>query len=503
MRRTIPPAAMTSAKEERLPRWFCAPEVENRQYKSQRHPNAAGHATPGDIRLGGLRLSHAALPATAQPLLSPLAARSKPGLHRDGRCASCCTRSEDCVAPRWACRKDHCAPAAWARTTQPRERRNAAARCMGPVSPPMKRLGAPRQRNQFSDRTLQRHRHSAAGATYCFGQRFFSGTMVDQHRHATLCQRPRHRAERLRRPALCSPSRTGIEDRQRLAATHFRLMIGPGFAGGINRKWRLNVFQRLACKLRRQRQRVLDHVAPLARRWHGCRTCAPGLRAAATTQCGSQRRWNAPPAPSVSRPAGRARPRISLRALRAGTTAISRHVSRDNSALRQLENLATCTQSASGLRSERAPSRSESRAHSNSAQRSSTSHPICRSGLARRKAAIAGMRVNDVAHGAESHHQEPVRRGDGGAVFARAWESAPAAIRECSPLATSSAPGLQSRQKVGSGMILGIANNLDPSAIGQDLVALGNVLCACSQCPWLARRDESRESGRARLVRQR
>ena len=82
---------------------------------------------------------------------------------------------------------------------------------------------------------------------------------------------------------------------------------------------------------------------------------------------------------------------LPLRALRAGTTAISRHVSSENSALRQLENLATCTQSASGLRSERAANRSESRAHSNSAQRSSTSQPICRSGLARRKAAIAGM----------------------------------------------------------------------------------------------------------------
>ena len=39
-------------------------------------------------------------------------------------------------------------------------------------------------------------------------------------------------------------------------------MIGPGFNGGINRKGRLNVFQRLACKLRRQRQRMLDHVRP-------------------------------------------------------------------------------------------------------------------------------------------------------------------------------------------------------------------------------------------------
>src|ERR1022692_1095550 len=70
---------------------------------------------------------------------------------------------------------------------------------------------------------------------------------------------------------------------------------------------------------------------------------------------------------------------------------ISLHVSRDSSALRQLENLATCTQSASGLRSEGGANRSELRAHSNSAQRSSTSQPIRRSGLARRKAAIAGM----------------------------------------------------------------------------------------------------------------
>src|ERR1017187_2019784 len=65
------------------------------------------------------------------------------------------------------------------------------------------------------------------------------------------------------------------------------------------------------------------HARPretLARQWHGCKTCALAPRAAATPRCESRRLLNTLPVPSVSHPAGRARPGIFLRALHAGTT---------------------------------------------------------------------------------------------------------------------------------------------------------------------------------------
>src|SRR5271157_1740011 len=69
---------------------------------------------------------------------------------------------------------------------------------------------------------------------------------------------------------------------------------------------------------------------------------------------------------------------------------ISRHVSSEDSARRQPEKFATWTQSGSGLSCERGARRSDSREHKSSAQRSSISHPIFNSRLARRNAAIAG-----------------------------------------------------------------------------------------------------------------
>ena len=96
--------------------------------------------------------------------------------------------------------------------------RNAAARCMGPVSPPMKR--AARRVSAINSPT----EHFSGTATppldlaNRFGEPFFPRTVVDHDGHSALGQRPRYRAERFGRPALRAPARAGIQDREWLAA---------------------------------------------------------------------------------------------------------------------------------------------------------------------------------------------------------------------------------------------------------------------------------------------
>ena len=69
-----------------------------------------------------------------------------------------------------------------------------------------------------------------------------------------------------------------------------------------------------------------------------------------------------------------------------------------------------CTQSASGFNGERGAMRSDSRAHSKSDQRSSTSHPISQLGPGAAQGRNRRHGVDDVAHGAQADHQHALRK---------------------------------------------------------------------------------------------
>src|ERR1017187_2978182 len=275
--------------------------------------------------------------------------------------------------------------------------RNAAARCMGPVSPPTKRRA---------------RRISAIN----FPTEHFTRTMVAQHRHAPLHQSACHRAERLRRPALCSPTRTGVEDCQRLAAIHFKLAIGPGLDGGINGKGWLNVFQRLACKLRRQRQRMLDHVRPLHVNGMGVEHARRALA--------RLRRSDADPRARGTRCQRRAYRTLEVERdfvlpcahfAPARTNLAPRLMGKQRPA--PTGELGHMHPVGEGLPF-RAGSQSLRIARTQQPRPTLFHQPAdLQIGFGAAQGRNRWHAVNDVAHRAESHHQEPVPRGDGETVF--------------------------------------------------------------------------------------
>ena len=147
--------------------------------------------------------------------------------------------------------------------------------------------------------------------------------------------------------------------------------------------------------------------------------------------------------------------------------------------MRHVLKFAMWIQSASGLSGERGSAYSLAREQSNSAQRSSISHPILTSGFARRNAATAGIAW--IMSPMALKRTTRTRSGRGIASRSQPFAkigSGPATIQEHSPYGVPSASRPQLRQKSGCGVIFGITHNLDPATVSQHFVAFGNVLAS-------------------------
>ena len=172
----------------------------------------------------GCGSANTGLPATGRPRRSRLAAEWTSGLRRDDRYASCCRRSSGCAARCFWWRTVRCAPAASVRRARPpalstpppdawgrcrlrqRARRGGSARSTLPpsISP------ATRSPARLVDR---------------MGQLFLTGPVVNDDRQTTLRQRGGNGAIRFHRPALRSPARARVEDRESPV-----VRAGSGFA---------------------------------------------------------------------------------------------------------------------------------------------------------------------------------------------------------------------------------------------------------------------------------
>ena len=132
------------------------------------------------------------------------------GLHRDGRCASCYRRSPGCAArcscvPYGPLRSGRVGPNSATTGT-----RNAAARCMGPVSPPMK--SAARRVSEISSPT----EHFTGVATPPLASRTASASASSPGPWLTTTAKPR----------LASAGATAPYDS---AGQHFAPQPAPGF----------------------------------------------------------------------------------------------------------------------------------------------------------------------------------------------------------------------------------------------------------------------------------
>ena len=151
--------------------------------------------------------------ATAQARRPPLRraiwiAEPRPG----GRYGGSWWRSAGCAKRYCACPRDHCARDSWVRTGPPPARPSAAARCMGPVSPPIK--SAARRVSSTSCETVQEidFRGAAAGVRNLLRQRLLAGAEIYQRANASFGKPSSYFRERRRRPALCSPACTRVQD---------------------------------------------------------------------------------------------------------------------------------------------------------------------------------------------------------------------------------------------------------------------------------------------------
>ncbi len=168
---------------------------------------------------------------------------------------------------------------------------SAAARCMGPVSPPIKSPARRVSSDKLRDGAGNRFRGAAAGFRNLLRQRLLAGAEIYQRANADFSKPSSHFRERRRGPALCSPACAGVQDAETRCTgvpntrrscacwggAPSQQLLAPLRRAGVAGKQRRTILKRNAGHGGYERKTLLRYVAARNRYPMPVKNCGGGL----------------------------------------------------------------------------------------------------------------------------------------------------------------------------------------------------------------------------------